>query len=264
MMKKYVPRRAGAERTGESAVSHRERMRLVRLLAASAILLAAVVLKLAAPGFIAAARKTIDETFCRDISIREVVSAFGYLAGGEGKADERWEQLYEAVFAPKDGVDVVAEMASASLPCYSAGNTPARAQLTQTVLGYDYKTPVAGTLSSAFGLRTSPVLASEEFHYGLDLAAEEGTAVNAFADGTVRCFGESSSYGKYLIIDHPNDTATLYAHLSRTDVKAGDTVSAGQTVAAVGHTGNATGPHLHFELQKEGQYLNPIYYVDTV
>lgn len=262
-MKRQASRYPYARPQKEKTMPARERLRLARLTAASAILLLAVLLKLTAPGFTAAVQKRVDETFSRDINLRQVVSAFGYLAAGEGKSSERWAQVYEAVFAPKDSVGVVAEMASATLPCYSLADIPARAQLTQTVLDYAYETPVEGTLSSAFGLRTSPVLQSEEFHYGLDLAAAEGTAVCAFADGTVRSLGESSSYGKYLIVDHANDSSTLYAHLSRSDVRAGETVTRGQPIAAVGQTGNATGPHLHFELQKEGRYLNPIYYVET-
>ena len=262
-MKRETMRYPYARRREEKTMPTREKLRLARLTAASVILLFAVLLKLTAPGFTAVVREKLDETFFRDINMRQVVSAFGYLAAGEGKSGERWEKIYEAVFAPKDDVGVVAEMASAALPCYALEDIPSRARLTQAVLGCAYETPVAGTLSSAFGLRTSPVLQSEEFHYGLDLAAEEGTTVSAFADCTVRSLGESSSYGKYLIIDHANDTTTLYAHLSRTDVKAGEPVSCGQPIAAVGQTGNATGAHLHFELQKEGCYLDPIYYVET-
>ena len=262
-MRREVSRDPYARPQKEKTMPAREKLRLARLVSASAILLLAVLLKLAAPGFTAAVREKAAETFSRDLDLRQVVSAFGYLAAGEGESGEGWEKVYEAVFAPKDSVGVVADMASAALPCYRAEDIPTRARLTQTVLGYAYETPVKGTLSSAFGLRESPVLGSEEFHYGIDLAAAEGTAVSAFADGTVRCLGESSSYGNYLIIDHENDVATLYAHLNSADVEAGQSVLRGQSIAAVGQTGNATGPHLHFELQKEGQYLNPVYYVET-
>lgn len=262
-MKQGMRRYPYAKRQAEETMPTREKLRLVRLTAAAAILLLAVLLKLTAPGFTAAVRDKVAETFSRDVSLQEVVSAFGYLAAGEDESGEGWEKLYEAVFAPRQSVGVVAEMNSAMLPCYSPSDIPARAELTQSVLGYAYETPVTGTLSSPFGLRKSPVLGSEEFHYGLDLAAAEGAAVRAFADGTVRCLGESSSYGKYLILDHENESATLYAHLKSAAVEAGQSVLRGQSIAAVGQTGNATGPHLHFELQKEGQYLNPVYYVET-
>ena len=262
-MKRQPMRYSYGKRQQEETMPAGEKRRLARLTAAAVILLLSVLLKLAVPGFTAAVREKFDEHFAGDIDLREVVSAFGHLAAGEGESGEDWEKLYEAVFAPRQSVGVVAEMSSAMLPCYSPADIPARAQLTQGVLGYAYETPVKGTLSSPFGLRESPVLGSEEFHYGLDLAAAEGTAVRAFADGTVRCLGESSSYGKYLILDHENETATLYAHLKSSDVEAGQSIARGESIAAVGQTGNATGPHLHFELQKEGQYLNPVYYVET-
>ena len=99
-------------------------------------------------------------------------------------------------------------------------------------------------------------------HYGVDLAANEGTEILCFADGTVIVVGESSSYGKYCMVEHAGGYSTLYAHCSRITVSSGAAVKEGQKIAEVGETGVATGPHLHFELQKNGTYLNPIYYVD--
>ena len=107
-----------------------------------------------------------------------------------------------------------------------------------------------------------PVEGEERFHYGVDLAANEGTEILCFADGTVTVVGESSSYGKYCMVEHAGGYSTLYAHCSRITVSSGAAVKEGQKIAEVGETGVATGPHLHFELQKNGTYLNPIYYVD--
>ena len=101
----------------------------------------------------------------------------------------------------------------------------------------------------------------ERFHYGLDIGAAEGTAIACFADGTVTAVGESSSYGKYVTVSHEGGFSTLYAHCSRILAASGDTVGEGEPIAEVGETGMATGPHLHFELHKGSQYLNPIYYV---
>ena len=84
------------------------------------------------------------------------------------------------------------------------------------------------------------------------------------ADGTVTAVGESSSYGKYCIVAHQGGYTTLYAHCSRVTASSGTAVQRGQKIAEVGETGMATGPHLHFELQRDGVYLNPIYYVATV
>ena len=97
----------------------------------------------------------------------------------------------------------------------------------------------------------------------MDLAADTGTAIACFADGTVTAVGESSSYGKYCTVTHANGCTTLYAHCSRISVSSGAAVKEGEKLGEVGETGMATGPHLHFELQKDGVYLNPIYYVET-
>ena len=134
----------------------------------------------------------------------------------------------------------------------------------QALLGFDYCTPVSGSISSEFGYRDHPTEGEERFHYGIDLAADTGTEILCFADGTVTAVGESSSYGKYCMIAHENGYSTLYAHCSRVTVSSGSAVQRGDTVAEVGQTGMATGPHLHFELQRDGVYLNPIYYVSAV
>ena len=97
----------------------------------------------------------------------------------------------------------------------------------------------------------------------MDLAADSGTAIGCFADGTVTAVGESSSYGKYCTVTHDNGCTTLYAHCRLICVSSGAAVKAGEKLGEVGQTGMATGPHLHFELQKDGVYLNPVYYVET-
>lgn len=132
----------------------------------------------------------------------------------------------------------------------------------QAVLGFAYASPLPeAAVSSEFGYREHPVQGEERFHYGVDLAAESGTPVVCFADGSVTAVGESSSYGKYLIVAHEGGYATLYAHCSAVTVSSGSAVKRGQEIAKVGETGMATGPHLHFELHEGSSYLNPIYYV---
>ena len=147
---------------------------------------------------------------------------------------------------------------------YSDQNLPENVSLEQAILGFDYCTPLAGCLSSNFGYREHPTEGEERFHYGVDLAAEEGTAISCFADGTVKAVGESSSYGKYVIVSHQSGYDTLYAHCSKITVSSGTEIKEGETIAKVGSTGMATGPHLHFELHRDGVYLNPIYYVTTI
>ena len=135
----------------------------------------------------------------------------------------------------------------------------------QTVypLEFEHATPTSGTLTSSFGSRLSPITGQPGFHYGLDLAADEGTPITAFADGTVRETGESG-YGLYVIVDHADGFATLYAHCSSISAKVGDKVTCGEQIAQVGQTGNATGPHLHLELWHNGAALDPADYLDAV
>ncbi len=144
---------------------------------------------------------------------------------------------------------------------YSAKNCPKNVCLDQAVLGFHYCTPVQGILSSPFGYREHPVDGEERFHYGIDIAADEGTAIKCFADGVVTVSGESTSYGKYLMVAHKSGYATLYAHCSKLLVASGTKVREGEKIAEVGETGIATGPHLHFELHQGNIYLDPIYYV---
>ena len=122
-------------------------------------------------------------------------------------------------------------------------------------------TPVAGYTSSGFGYRLHPIQNAVKFHYGTDFAADAGTEIRAFADGTVLAAGEDAGYGNYVKLDHGGGFVTLYGHCSALLVSAGETVTAGQTIARVGATGQATGPHLHFELIREGVYLNPEFYL---
>ena len=147
---------------------------------------------------------------------------------------------------------------------YSDKNLSEDVSLEQAILDFDYCAPVCGTISSPFGYREHPVEGEERFHYGVDLAADTGTAVSCFADGTVTAVGESSSYGKYCIVTHSGGYTTLYAHCSRITASSGAEVARGEKIAEVGETGMATGPHLHFELHQNGVYLNPIYYVSSV
>lgn len=122
--------------------------------------------------------------------------------------------------------------------------------------------PVMGTVTSEFGYRIGPISGKREFHLAIDIAAAKGTEIHAFADGVVRYIGENDSFGLYLMIDHDNGVSTFYAHCSKLLVRKGDSITCGQTVALVGETGNATGPHLHFTLSKDDIRLDPIYYVE--
>ena len=145
----------------------------------------------------------------------------------------------------KDGVKLPSNV---SFAFYELG-------LTETV------DPVTGPVSSVFGYRVSPITGKNEFHLALDIAAEEGTEIGAFADGVVEYIGESNEFGLYLKITHANGVSSFYAHCSKLLVRKGTTVTCGQTVALVGHTGNAIGSHLHLTIEKDNVRLDPAYYV---
>lgn len=123
-------------------------------------------------------------------------------------------------------------------------------------------TPVMGTVTSAFGFRDHPVSGEYSFHTAVDIGVNTGTDVLAYADGTVEYIGENSVYGLYVKLDHDNGVATFYAHCSELLVHKGDPVTCGQVIAKSGETGNATGPHLHFSIEKDGIRLDPAYYLE--
>ena len=102
-----------------------------------------------------------------------------------------------------------------------------------------------------------------KLHSGIDIPADQGAVILAAADGTVTETGFDAARGNYLILDHGDGLTTLYAHCRNVDVKEGDTVKAGEMVAAVGSTGMSTGPHLHFEVRQDGEAQNPVVYFDS-
>ena len=128
-------------------------------------------------------------------------------------------------------------------------------------LPFEESSPINGESSSGFGYRMHPIDDEIRFHYGTDFAADMGTEIRAFAEGTVIEAGFCEGYGNYIKLDHGNGFITLYGHCSELWVSEGENVSRGQTIALVGSTGRSTGPHLHFELIHEGCYLNPEFYL---
>ena len=115
-------------------------------------------------------------------------------------------------------------------------------------------TPVTGTISSRFGV-SSRIRSST--HTGLDIACSTGTDIKAVSSGTVISVTSGGAYGNLLKISHGNGVETWYAHCSQIYAKEGQDVSAGDVVAAVGSTGNSTGPHLHLEIRLDGTPVNP-------
>src|SRR5437763_543164 len=127
----------------------------------------------------------------------------------------------------------------------------------QGVGGY-LKWPVSGPITSPFGWRTHPVYGYRSFHTGIDIGVPMGTTVKAARYGKVIYTGWNGAFGLVVIIDHGNSLATMYAHLSRVFVSSGQAVRTLQSIAASGSTGWSTGPHLHFQVDLQGQPVNPM------
>jgi murein DD-endopeptidase MepM/ murein hydrolase activator NlpD len=124
-----------------------------------------------------------------------------------------------------------------------------------------YALPARGRLSSRFGMRYHPVLRRRKLHTGADVAAPTGTPFRAARSGRVLWSGWKKAYGNTVIVDHGDGTTTLYGHASKLGVKAGQSVKAGQYIGNIGSTGWTTGPHLHFEVRKNGKPVNPHSYL---
>lgn len=123
-----------------------------------------------------------------------------------------------------------------------------------TPMGY----PRVSAIRSIFGYRSDPFDGGRaEYHPGLDFSGHRGDIVKATADGKVEHAGWNNGYGNCIIIKHKNNFETLYGHLSRIDVKEGESISTGQVIGRVGSTGHSTGPHLHYEVRINGKPVNP-------
>lgn len=125
------------------------------------------------------------------------------------------------------------------------------------------KMPVEkGTIGSLYGYRIHPNTNTKKFHAGIDIRAKYGSEVYAAFDGVVvEVKKNNKSYGNTIKVLHENGLVTFYAHLSLLNAKKGDSVCKGQIIGKVGTSGNATGPHLHFEIREEDRKLNPLEYL---
>ena len=120
-------------------------------------------------------------------------------------------------------------------------------------------------MASGYGWRTDPFTKTRRKHKGMDFSAPTGTPIYATSDGKViRVDGRAPGYGKHIRIDHGFGYVTLYAHLSKYNVRRGQEVKRGDVIGFVGNTGRSVAPHLHYEIRKDGKHLNPInfYYGD--
>ena len=140
----------------------------------------------------------------------------------------------------------------------------ATTELDLAQMAFPSRNPVpGGRRNSSFGTRVDPINGRSAFHSGLDFQAPSGTPIHASAGGRVVYSGYHRDYGYLIEIDHGNGLVSRYAHCSRLFVKVGDVVTPSQRIAAVGSTGRSTGAHLHFEVLRNGAFVNPLRYLDN-
>lgn len=120
-----------------------------------------------------------------------------------------------------------------------------------------------GNVSSGYGWRVHPISGEKSLHRGIDLAVAQGTPILAVQNGRVVSAGNAGSYGLCVVIEDDKGYQSRYAHCSSLNVSAGQEVKRGDVIAAVGSTGDSTGPHLHLEVMRNGEYLNPYFFVDN-
>ena len=137
-------------------------------------------------------------------------------------------------------------------------NTSTTMSSKKVALNLNLIRPISGTITSRFGAVSSRRVSK---HTGLDIAAATGTKIKACAGGTVTFSGYKGSYGYMVVVNHGNGVETYYGHCSKLYVKAGQQVNQGDVIAAVGNTGNSTGPHLHLEIRLNGVAYNPQNYL---
>ncbi len=123
------------------------------------------------------------------------------------------------------------------------------------------KKDMSHAVTSGFGWRTHPIYKTMEFHPGMDFSAEQGTPIYATGDGTVdRADNLAQGYGNHVVLNHGFGYQTLYGHMSRIAVVPGQKITRGQLIGYVGSTGLSTAPHVHYEVMKNGERVNPINY----
>ena len=121
--------------------------------------------------------------------------------------------------------------------------------------------PCSGVITSPYGYRTHPIFGRTIYHSGIDIGVAYGTPIHAADSGTVIYSGWISGYGNAVIIDHGGGMQTLYGHNQSLNVSEGQSVSKGAVIAFAGSTGNSTGPHCHFEVEINGQAVDPMGYL---
>ncbi len=201
----------------------------------------------------------------------DLKSELSYIMGKDitiGEAAEAFKEFREFIFSadPDEETDEMPyEAESDTEPTFygagasSAAAVPANSSVSPFTVTVKAACPVKGRITSRYGFRIDPFTEKIGFHSGLDIGADEGENIAAAFYGKVAETGTDDEYGNYVIISHRDGFSALYAHCSVVYVEKDTVVRAGETIAAVGSTGLSTGPHLHFEIRRDGVRYNPIF-----
>jgi murein DD-endopeptidase MepM/ murein hydrolase activator NlpD len=190
------------------------------------------------------------------------------------KLDHQFDALeeriisYEKSTAPPPGINIAIDKLNPLKPL-SAKEKLARMEQESKFVSYILQHIPSGKpvedakITSGFGYRIHPVFRTKKLHHGIDFGVHTGTPVKSTADGIVTraVSTDSGGYGKLVVIRHMYGFSTAYAHLSSSKVRVGDVVKKGQVIARSGNSGRSTGPHLHFEVQYNGNAINPIKFI---
>lgn len=239
----------------------------IRLLLCAAVFLGAVIFRYGNDPRLDELRARVQTIVSGSESLSGVVAAFGGAGGGlaAGDGESGTEEGVAEVFSPED--DLAAALAESSGTADDVTERrktryPDTVDKTLYVMAFAHQNPLEGTVTSGFGGRDDPMNGTSDFHYGLDIAAAGGTPIGVIADGEVLETGVSASYGNYVVVSHEDGFTSLYAHCSEVTAAAGSLVRMGDQIALVGATGRATGNHLHLEIWKNNNAVDPSSFVD--
>jgi murein DD-endopeptidase MepM/ murein hydrolase activator NlpD len=202
------------------------------------------------------AAQALETIFLKQLVVASKAFSGGDSAGSAVRADLFADTLAQAL-VKGGGIGLTHELEASVLPKGEAAPTPPAPPTAAPPAGASAAPSELPVVTSPYGARHDPFDGHLTRHAGVDLRAAEGAPIAAAAGGVVRRAGVMGGYGQAIEIDHGGGLTTLYGHASELLVHEGDSVTQGQTIARVGHSGRATGPHLHFEVREDGKPLDP-------
>ncbi len=202
-----------------------------------------------------------DELLDKQDSLENLIATKeGEISEIEDEISDNEDKIKELEAAAKTAARKKQE-AQATLAASSSGSSGAGAAVVSGNGTFTHPCPGYTRISSTFGYRTAPTAGASTYHKGVDFAAPQGTPIYAADAGTVTSASYSGNAGNLIVINHGNGLQTYYMHCYKMYVSAGQKVSRGQNIGLVGTTGNSTGPHLHFQVMRNGVAVNPLSYL---